>query len=156
MIVNLLKSSLHNIGVVIVGFIFAFIGKTIDSILAINNFQSSLSIILGLLFLIVGFLIRASATYYFYKNKMKVIKLSPQSKLITSGPFSFSRNPLYLGGNVFIFFGAVLVLGSPTGVVLTIINIFIVNLMIKREEKQLEQTFGEEWLNYKKHVRRWF
>jgi protein-S-isoprenylcysteine O-methyltransferase Ste14 len=87
---------------------------------------------------------------------MKVISLKPQKTLITSGPFSFSRNPLYLGGNVFIFLGAVLFLGSPTGLFLTAINILIVEFQIRREEKQLEQSFCEEWIRYKKRVRRWF
>ena len=86
---------------------------------------------------------------------MKVISLAPQKTLITSGPFGFSRNPLYLGGNVFIFFGATLLFGSPTGLFLTVINILLVDFMIRREERQLERSFGKEWILYKKRVRRW-
>ena len=86
---------------------------------------------------------------------MKVISLVPQKKLITSGPYRFSRNPLYLGGNVFIFLGAALFLGSPAGIFLTAINILIVDIWIRREEKQLERDFREEWVYYKSQVRRW-
>jgi len=30
-----------------------------------------------------------------------------------------------------------------------------VDLFIRREEKQLEEDFGQEWVRYKKQVRRW-
>ena len=87
---------------------------------------------------------------------MKVVALKPQRKLITTGAFSFSRNPLYLGGNVFIFFGAALLLGSLMAIILTVLNIIVLNFwMIPREEKQLAKEFGQEWLHYKKKVRRW-
>ena len=155
MLVNLLKSILHNIGVVIVGFIFAFLSTKLDLLLGINDFKSLLTITLGLLLLTIGFLFRVWATFYFYEHQMKVISLAPQKTLITSGPYRFSRNPLYLGGNVFIFFGATLLFGSPAGILLTVINILLVEFMIRREEKQLEQNFGEEWLIYKKRVRQW-
>lgn len=154
--INLVKSIFHNIGVVIVGFIFAFLGVVLDSFLGITGFKSPLIAIVALLLLTIGFLLRVWATFHFYEKRMKVISLKPQKTLITSGPFSFSRNPLYLGGNVFIFLGAVLFLGSPTGLFLTAINILIVEFQIRREEKQLEQSFGEEWIRYKKRVRRWF
>jgi protein-S-isoprenylcysteine O-methyltransferase Ste14 len=155
MFVNLLKSISHNIGVVIVGFIFAFISTRIDLFLGIKSFESLLTVVLGSLLLTIGFLLRLWATFYFYQLKMGVIKLAPQNKLITSGPFRYSRNPLYLGGNVFIFLGVVLFLGSSVGLLLTAINIVLVDFMIKREERQLEKSFGEEWLSYKKKVRRW-
>jgi protein-S-isoprenylcysteine O-methyltransferase Ste14 len=86
---------------------------------------------------------------------MRVISLSPQGSLITSGPYRFTRNPLYLGGNVFIFFGAALVLGSPTALVVTALHLPLVDLMIRREERQMEQAFGEQFLSYKRRVRRW-
>lgn len=61
---------------------------------------------------------------------MKVVSLSPQKALITSGPYSFSRNPLYLGGNVFIFLGAALLLGTPSGLFIALLQIPLVDLFI--------------------------
>lgn len=109
-----------------------------------------------MILLVIGFLLRVWATFHFYTQRMKVISLVPQKVLITSGPYRFSRNPLYLGGNVFIFFGATLFLGSPSGLFLTVVNILFLEFwMIRREEKQLERTFGEEFIRYKSRVRRW-
>lgn len=154
--ITLLKSILHNIGVVIVGLVFALIGRAIDSLLGLGGFNSPLTIVLAWILLIAGFLLRVWATLYFYEHQMKVISLQTQKELVTSGPFSFSRNPLYLGGNVFIFLGWALLLGSPAAILLTILNILLLNFwMIPKEEKQLERTFGEKWIHYRKRVRRW-
>jgi protein-S-isoprenylcysteine O-methyltransferase Ste14 len=155
MLINLIKSIFHNIGVLIVGFIFAFIGVGLDFFLKIPEFKSLPTLIIGCVFLTIGFLIRAWATFYFYEQHMSVIRLEPQKKLFTSGPYGFSRNPLYLGGNVFIFLGAVFFFGSPSGVVLTVVAIFATDLMIQREEKQLARDFGQRWIDYKNRVRRW-
>jgi protein-S-isoprenylcysteine O-methyltransferase Ste14 len=153
--VNVIKSVLHNLGVAIVGFGFAFIGREIDSLLAIPQFHSILLTVGGWLLVTLGFLTRVWATYLFYQRRMKVILLVPQKQLITSGPYRFSRNPLYIGGNLFVFLGAVLILGSPSGILLTAINLVAVDLMIRREEKQLQREFGEEWTQYTHKVRRW-
>jgi protein-S-isoprenylcysteine O-methyltransferase Ste14 len=138
-----------------VGFGFAFIGREIDSLLAIPQFHSILLTVGGWLLVTLGFLTRVWATYLFYQRRMKVILLVPQKQLITSGPYRFSRNPLYIGGNLFVFLGAVLILGSPSGILLTAINLVAVDLMIRREEKQLQREFGEEWTQYTHKVRRW-
>jgi protein-S-isoprenylcysteine O-methyltransferase Ste14 len=151
----LFKSLLHNIGVVMVGLCFAFVGTKLDSLIGISGFHSIFVIAAAWLLLMAGFLLRVWATFLFYEHRMKVISLVPQKALITSGPFRFSRNPLYLGGNVFIFFGAALFLGSPTGLFLTAIHLPLMDLFIRREEKQLERNFGQEWVRYKKQVRRW-
>ena len=153
--VNLIKSLLHNIGVVVVGFGFAFLGRGLDALLGLSEFDPGYIKAVACVSLTVGFLIRLWATYHFYEPRMKVISLIPQKELITSGPFRFSRNPLYLGGNVFIFLGAVSFLGSPAGLFLTALNTLLVDFMIRREEKQLEREFGKEWETYKNRVRRW-
>lgn len=155
MVSNSIKSLIHNIGVVGVGFVLAFIGTKVDEIFGFTSFSSALFTFIGILLLSMGFGIRVWAAYIFYQHNMRVIVLYPQRTLITGGPYGFSRNPLYLGGNVFIFFGASLILGSWGAVALTVISIFLTNFMINREEKQLEKKFGNQWRRYAKHVRRW-
>jgi protein-S-isoprenylcysteine O-methyltransferase Ste14 len=151
----LIKSILHNIGVVIVGLGIAYLGTIVDSLVGASAFTFPLAKAAALLLLAIGFLIRVWATAYFYAHQMRVISLEPQKTLITSGPYSFSRNPLYLGGNVFIFFGAAFLFGSPTALLLTAIHIPLMDLFIRREEEQLERKFSEEWRTYKRRVRRW-
>ena len=152
----LLESIVHNLGVVIVGLAAGLVGTGFDRLLGLRNFGSFLvATVSGCLFLIIGFLIRVWATFYFYRHAMKVISLSPQRTLITSGPYRYSRNPLYLGGNVFIFLGVALLFGSPAAVVMTILHLPVVDLFIRREERQLEREFGADWLRYRRRVRRW-
>jgi protein-S-isoprenylcysteine O-methyltransferase Ste14 len=79
----------------------------------------------------------------------------PQGALITSGPYRYSRNPLYLGGSVFIFFGTSKLLASPLAIAITALHLPFVDLFIRREERQLEKRFGEEWARYRQYVRRW-
>jgi protein-S-isoprenylcysteine O-methyltransferase Ste14 len=152
--INLLKSLLHNLGVVLVGFGFAFLGRRIDSFLGLSDFHSVFTAIAAWLCLVIGFLIRVWAAFHFYEQRMKVISLVPQKKLITTGPFRFSRNPLYLGGNLFIFLGAVLFLGSPTGIVLTAINLLLVDLRSGERKRSSRTTsakhgclIGTEWVD---------
>jgi len=151
----LLKSILHNIGVVLVGLAVAYLGTMVDSVLGVSAFAFPLAKVVAWLLLALGFLVRVWATVYFYAHRMRVISLKPQRALITSGPYCFSRNPLYLGGNVFVFFGAALLLGSPTALFVTAIHLPLIDRFIRREEEQLEREFGDEWRSYKKRVRRW-
>src|SRR5262245_11389230 len=152
---TLLKSILHNFGVVLVGFALAYVGAIVDSILGFRAFTSTFVTAAGWSLVAVGFLLRVWATFYFYRHNMRVISLEPQSALITCGPYRFSRNPLYLGGNVFIFFGAALILGSPTALFVTAIHLPLMDRFVRREEEQLDRKFGEEWRSYEKRVRRW-
>src|SRR6516162_9591283 len=152
---KLLKSILHNLGVVLVGMGVAYVGTKLDLLFAIARFHSAWAVAAGGLLLAAGFVLRVWATMLFYQRQMKVISLAPQNTLITTGPYSFSRNPLYLGGNVFIFLGAALLFGSPAAVLITLIHFPFIDLFVRREEKQLERNFGDDWLQYRRRVRRW-
>lgn len=150
-----LKSILHNLAVVAVGFVVALVGLGLDHLFAMAEFRSISMTVIGSALILIGFLIRVWATYFFYKNHMRVIVTTAQETLLTSGPYRYSRNPLYLGGNVFIFFGASLVLGSPSALVITALHLPLVDRFIRREERQLTQRFGDEWVRYSRSVRRW-
>jgi protein-S-isoprenylcysteine O-methyltransferase Ste14 len=154
--VSLLKSMMHNVSVVVVGFVVAFIGSLIDRALGFRSIVAIPALALGILLLVLGFLLRVWATYHFYQNRLNVIVLHAQTTLITDGPYAISRNPLYLGGNVFIFFGAALTIGSPAALVVIAIHLPLLDLfVVRREERQLSGQFGTAWDEYNKRVRRW-
>ena len=140
---NLIKSFLHNSGVLVVSFAFALIGVGLDYLFGIARFYSPLAIAAGSLLLAAGFLLRVWATYHFYQQNMKVIVLHTQQSLITGGPYRLSRHPLYLGGNVFMFLGATLLLGTPSGVVLTIAHLPIMDWMIAAKKTSLRKSLAK-------------
>src|SRR5262249_1835694 len=151
-VASLFKSILHNLGVVVVGLAWAYIGTRIDRLLGVASFSAIGTIVAGWALLAAGFLLRVWATTHFYMHRMRVISLEPQAALITTGPYRYTRNPLYLGGNVFIFFGASLLLGSPAALIATGIHLPLVDAFIRREEKQLEREFGDGWRSYERRV----
>jgi protein-S-isoprenylcysteine O-methyltransferase Ste14 len=75
--------------------------------------------------------------------------------LVTSGPFSFSRNPIYLA-NTMITIGVGLMFGILWFIPLAIIAALVTQeLAIKREEAHLDARFGKAFRDYAKKVRRW-
>jgi protein-S-isoprenylcysteine O-methyltransferase Ste14 len=75
--------------------------------------------------------------------------------LVTDGPFSFTRNPLYLAGTMLVM-GIGLVSGVVWFLLLAILAAFTVQkLAIEREERHLQARFGETYLDYAGRVRRW-
>ncbi len=75
--------------------------------------------------------------------------------LVTGGPFSFSRNPIYLA-NTLLMIGVGLVSGIAWFILLAIAAAFLTQkLAIEREERHLEQRFGKRYRDYRKKVRRW-
>lgn len=84
------------------------------------------------------------------------VSKTDKTELVTSGIYSFSRNPAFLGfdlvyiGILLMFFNLILFIISVFGVV--IFHLQIVNV----EEDFLIDTFREEYINYKKKVCRYF
>jgi protein-S-isoprenylcysteine O-methyltransferase Ste14 len=77
------------------------------------------------------------------------------SPLHTSGYFSYTRNPMYLGISVALL-GAALVSNCSYNLAFPIVNAVIMNeCYIPVEERQLEEAFGSKYLMYKKSVPRW-
>jgi len=79
----------------------------------------------------------------------------PTSQLITTGVFSISRNPIYLGGVVFLS-GVTLALNSVWTLAALVISILgCQSILIIPEEKYLAMKFGEEYQTYTRAVHRW-
>ncbi|MFW9769780.1 MAG: methyltransferase family protein [Candidatus Thorarchaeota archaeon] len=76
------------------------------------------------------------------------------STLVQTGPFIFTRNPIYLG-NLIMLLGLVIVWSSIVTLIGLILIYFVFKYFIKREEIILEEEFGEEYRDFKNRVRRW-
>ena len=79
----------------------------------------------------------------------------PVPRLTTAGPFGYSRNPAYLP-LAMIYSGIAALRNSLWAILfLPLVLIVIQREVIRREERYLERTFGQEYLAYKARVRRW-
>ena len=109
--------------------------------------------LLGLLMLLFGESIRVWAVSY-AGGKTRTRKVGAPA-LCTSGPYAFTRNPLYLG-NMFMYIGIALVAGAPNIIfmILIIFSFFMIQytLIVSLEEETLTNLFGEAYINYKKNV----
>src|SRR5262249_49759912 len=87
--ITILKSILHNIGVVLVGLGLMSLCTGVDRILGWPAFSFPLIKFAAIALMVLGFLTRVWATTHFYSHKMRVISFEPQATLITSGPYRF-------------------------------------------------------------------
>lgn len=92
---------------------------------------------------------------WFRRLRTTVLPHKPSSALITSGPYRFSRNPLYCA-SALLYVGLALWLGRLWPLFLLPFVLAAIRLyVIAREESYLERRFGKEYLDYKARVRRW-
>jgi len=81
------------------------------------------------------------------------IDISPHSKrLVTTGPYRYSRNPMVFGMSS-IYFAIALLVNTLGSLVFCTLFILVIIVYLKRtEEKRLLKDFGEEYLDYKKRT----
>ncbi|MFI5391120.1 MAG: methyltransferase family protein [Bacteriovoracales bacterium] len=135
--------------------IFVLIGYFINGYYPLPLFQNPIKLILTLIFFFTGLFLGAYSFWLFKKNKTDPLPWMPTTKIIITGPYKYSRNPMYLsivliGFSISIFLsnGWIFLMMFPF---LTVIDLYVV----KREEKYLIKKFGQEYLDYQKKVRRW-
>ncbi|WP_367104395.1 isoprenylcysteine carboxylmethyltransferase family protein [uncultured Psychrobacter sp.] len=106
---------------------------------------------------IVGLSIGIMGVTEFKKAQTTVNPHIPNNatRLVTSGIYQYSRNPMYLGLN-FILFGWALYLSNLLSFVFIPIFInYISHLQIQPEERIMMQKFGNDYQIYTTKVRRW-
>ena len=112
---------------------------------------------ISLFLLILGLIVFISAVISFRKQKTTVNPLKPKqaSSLVTSGIFRFSRNPMYIG-LLLVLLGISTILNPIGGFFLIPLFILYLNFFqIIPEESAMVDLFKDEFLDYKKNVRRW-
>jgi protein-S-isoprenylcysteine O-methyltransferase Ste14 len=82
------------------------------------------------------------------------VDLERPSTLISSGPYAISRNPMYVGWSL-LYLGAALITRNAWMVASLPAVARFIHRDVLREEHKSEQAFGEEYLRYRKLVRRY-
>ncbi len=130
-------------------------GLLLDRFLPLAAFEARPAAIAGLGFLALGALLMFLGMREFQRAGTDYRPYKPTTRIIESGPFRFTRNPLYLSLTL-IYAGIALSLGSSWALVLLVPVLVIIRYgVIAREERYLTHKFGDEYLRYKEQVRRW-
>jgi protein-S-isoprenylcysteine O-methyltransferase Ste14 len=110
---------------------------------------------LGLGLVVIGGIITIWTDQMFKRAQTTVKPHETPSTLITSGPYRFSRHPMYAFMTL-ILLGAAVFLGSLTAFVGPILFLVVVELVfIPKEEEAMAEAFGEEYVKYRRRVRKW-
>jgi protein-S-isoprenylcysteine O-methyltransferase Ste14 len=115
----------------------------------------TLAVPLGAPLVVVAIALFAYSVTTFRAAGTPVPARKPTTMIVRTGPYRFSRNPIYLAFSLFqlgiaIWVNSVWLLATLAGAVALIHYV-----VIRREEQYLERRFGAQYLDYKASVRRW-
>jgi protein-S-isoprenylcysteine O-methyltransferase Ste14 len=111
---------------------------------------------MGLIVVAIGLGLYVGSLVFHYRSYQAAVRLSfSPPHLVVAGPYQLSRNPMYIAG-LLAWFGWTIFYGSPAVLVVMVLLWIVFNFrVIPHEERQLDALFGEEYLAYKRTVRRW-
>jgi len=109
----------------------------------------------GLVPLVCGIVLNVVADREFKHHQTTVKPFEKSSALVTVFPFSFSRNPMYLGITSMLL-GVALLFGTvspllPVAAFAILMDVYFIRV----EERMLVDSFSDEWTRYSAQVRRW-
>jgi len=139
----------------IIYIIFILLGFILSYFWPVTVLPRGLGNIVGIVVIVLSILIMPFVLIRFKRNETTFDVRKSATTLITDGPYKYSRNPTYvsltlLHLGVGIFFNSfwVLLLAMPT---VLVINFWI----IRKEERYLQEKFGDAYEIYKDRVRKW-
>ena len=101
----------------------------------------------------LGALLIVTSDRYFSRHGTNTDCATPDTALVTTGPYRFSRNPIYLSFAV-IFIGLSLKANAPTLAVVALLMLAaLYRLVVLPEERHLETVFGSHYQAYAGRVR---
>ncbi len=111
--------------------------------------------VIGVAISTCGFVLLSLCMMEFRRAGTNVPTSLPANAVVASGPYAFSRNPIYVALSL-IYLGIAVAVPSAWLMGLLVPVLVIMRYgVIAREETYLERKFGEAYLGYKDRVRRW-
>jgi protein-S-isoprenylcysteine O-methyltransferase Ste14 len=138
--------------VYLVGIVIGFLATILMPTKVVPN---SVALTVGVILVFCGAVLAGSGISKF-KNVGTTVRPDRAARmLVISGPYKFTRNPMYLG-LAFVYLG-VAVAGQSVWalILLPVVLAIIQRRAIEPEEAFLEKRFGTNYIRYKEKVRRW-
>ena len=110
-----------------------------------RSIPSSILASAGIVLLIFGIPMWAIAVW-------TIVRAFSRGELVTRGVYGFVRHPIYSALIVFIFPGIALLCRSWPMLLASLVAYIIFKLLIKREDRYLEEKFGKAYLDYRSRV----
>jgi protein-S-isoprenylcysteine O-methyltransferase Ste14 len=109
----------------------------------------------ALIFLGGGVLLLVWCNVLFRRAHTSLVPIKPATALVMRGPYQLTRNPMYLG-LLCVYIALALWFGVAWALILVpLVVLAVQRLAIAKEERYLEQKFGDAYRQYRAHVRRW-
>jgi len=131
------------------------IGALVQLVVPLPFLPRPLTAPLGAFLVVVAIALFSYAVAKFRAAGTPVPARSPTIVIVRTGPYRFSRNPIYLA--FFLFQLGIAIWVNSVWLLTTLIGAvaLIHYIVIRREEQYLERRFGAQYLDYKASVRRW-
>ena len=107
--------------------------------------------------LVVAWAALAAASFrQFRRARTSFMTIRPATTLLVSGPYRFSRNPMYVSLTLLTLAFALFL--NSWWIVLLLIPVLLAvrQFIVMPEERYLRRRFGAEYEEYMRRVRRWF
>lgn len=109
----------------------------------------------GVVAVFFGIIMAAISATMFKRAGTGIEPFDEATTLVSGGFYRYSRNPMYLGMFLMLT-GAAFLMGSIGAVLPVLVFVAIIrNNFVLGEERFLEASFGQQYLDYKSTVRRW-
>lgn len=117
--------------------------------------ERSLRIGLGVLVALSGFALLLSSRIHFKRTGQSVIPWKPTPELIFRWPYTFTRNPMYVGMTL-VEIGVGIALNNRWITAFAVPALLVVHFIaVLPEEKYLSKKFGDSYRTYLTSVRRY-
>lgn len=131
------------------------LGVAIELAVPVGSLPAVVEIPAGAIGIVVWLLLDGAAMVRFRDAETSMVPVRPTTALVTSGPYRFTRNPMYVG-MAFLYAGLAFLLGLVWPLaLLPAVLLAVDRIVIAREERYLEAKFGADYRDYRARVRRW-
>jgi protein-S-isoprenylcysteine O-methyltransferase Ste14 len=117
--------------------------------------STDMALAVGAIVFTVGAVIAGWGWVTFRRARTTTVPGRASSRLVTWGPYRFSRNPMYVGLAVAYLGEAMLLHQLWPPVLLPLVFLYVNWIVIPVEEAKLTEVFDAEYGSYRRRVRRW-